>query len=664
MSRYLDMVQSPTHVKKLTMDQLHLLADEIRHELITVLSRNGGHLGPNLGVVELTLALHRVFSTPTDKFVWDVSHQVYVHKLLTGRRDRFHTIRTTDGLNGFALRTESEHDCFGAGHAGTALSAALGMCAARDQKKSDENVVCIFGDAALTNGISFEALNNISHTTKKFIAILNDNEWSIAKNVGAVSGYLNKLITNPSYNKLAKDFEKFLLRLPKGNVALKLAHKAEEGFKGAISDVGMKQRHPSPESTEGRGGFGNPVLFEEMGLRYLGPIDGHDLPLLIQTLEFAKTCDHPIVIHVLTQKGKGFEAALKFPEKFHGLGPYDVKTGETAPTKPGTPPNYQDVFGKTMVKLCKKDNTVVGITAAMPSGTGLKHLEKEMPERYYDVGIAEEHGVIFAAGMATMGFHPVVAIYSTFLQRAYDCIHHDVCLQDLPVIFCMDRAGLSANDGPTHHGLFDIAYLRCFPNVVAMSPKDEDELQDMMFTATMQKHPTFIRYPRGAAEGVPIKDQPALLDVGKAEVVQNFANNGGKKIALFGLGNMNSIARKAAAKLLSEGYDAAVINPRFSKPLDAGTHEFMGRSADLVITLEDHALMGGYGSAVLELLSEKAVATPVVRIGWPDQFIEHATSQDELRKRYGLTVENAVAKAKEHFENSRATLAERNVAAR
>jgi 1-deoxy-D-xylulose-5-phosphate synthase len=648
MSRYLDMVKEPLHVKKLTPEQLNTLASEIRQELITVLAKNGGHLGPNLGVVELTIALHRVFSTPHDKFVWDVSHQVYVHKLLTGRADRFHTIRTTDGLNGFALRTESPHDCFGAGHAGTALSAALGMCAARDQKKSNEHVVCIFGDAALTNGISFEALNNIGHTTKKFIGILNDNEWSIAKNVGAVSGYLNKLITSPRYNALARDFEKFLMRLPKGEVALKLAHKAEEGFKGAIADVGMIPKGESP-GTDGRGGYGSPVLFEEMGIRYLGPIDGHDLPLLIQTLEFAKSSDHPIVIHVLTQKGKGFEAALKQPEKFHGVGPYDIVTGTTAPAKPGTPPNYQDVFGQTMVKLCKKDTTVVGVTAAMPSGTGLKALEKAMPERYYDVGIAEEHAVIFAAGMATMGFHPVCAIYSTFLQRAYDCLHHDVCLQDLPVIFCMDRAGLSANDGPTHHGLFDIAYLRCLPNVIAMAPKDEDELQDMMFTATLQKHPTFIRYPRGAAEGVPIKDQPALLEVGKAEVVSHFSNTGGRKVAIFGLGPMCTLARKAAAKLVSEGFDCAVINPRFTKPIDAGTHEFFGRAADVVLTLEDHALMGGYGSIVLETFSERGISTPVVRIGWPDQFIEHASSQDVLRQRYGLTVENAVARVKAQF---------------
>ncbi|MFZ0827341.1 MAG: 1-deoxy-D-xylulose-5-phosphate synthase [Verrucomicrobiia bacterium] len=653
MSSYLEMVDGPAHVKKLTLPQLQELAGEIRGELIAGLARSGGHLGPNLGVVELTIALHRVFNTPHDKFVWDVSHQVYVHKILTDRKSRFRTIRQTDGLNGFALRSESPHDCYGAGHAGTALSAALGMAAARDKKGTDENVVCIFGDAALTNGVSFEALNNIGHTTKRFISILNDNEWSIAKNVGAVSNYLNKLITNPHYNKLARDFQNFLRRFPKGDVALKLARKAEEGFKGAMTDVGLRQTGSLVEP-DGRGGYGSPVLFEEMGLRYLGPIDGHDLPLLISTLEFAKTCDHPIVIHILTQKGKGFEAALKSPEKFHGTGPYDVQTGDSMPVKAGTPPNYQDVMGQTMVKLCQKDNTVVGITAAMPSGTGLKHLEKAMPDRYYDVGIAEEHAVIFAAGMATMGFHPVCAIYSTFLQRAYDCIHHDVCLQDLPVIFCMDRAGLSANDGPTHHGLFDIAYLRCLPNVIAMAPKDEDELVDMMFTATHQQHPTFIRYPRGAAEGVPIKDQPRLLEIGKAEVVQNFSSRGKHKVALFGLGPMNAIALRAAAQLGEEGFDCAVINPRFTKPLDAGSHEFFGKAADLIVTLEDHALMGGYGSAVLELFSEKGVTTPLVRIGWPDHFIEHASTQDELRNKYGLSVENTVARVKAQFAEAAA----------
>ena len=645
------MVDAPEHVKKLTPEQLTQLAEEIRHELITKLSVNGGHLGPNLGVVELTIALHRVFSTPKDKFVWDVSHQVYVHKLLTGRKDRFHTIRTTNGLNGFALRSESEHDCYGAGHAGTALSAALGMCAARDQRKTDENVVCIFGDAALTNGISFEGLNNIAHTTKKFIGILNDNEWSIAKNVGAIAGYLNKLITHPRYNKLHKDFATWLKKFPKAELALTLGHKAEEMLKGAVSEVAL-QHSPSAMDADGRGGFGSSLIFEEFGLRYLGPIDGHDLPLMIKTLEFAKASDEPIVLHVLTKKGRGYEAALQYPEKFHGTGPYDIQTGNSPAVKPGTPPNYQDVFGQTMIKLCQKDSTVVGITAAMPSGTGLKHLEKAMPERYYDVGIAEEHAVIFAAGMATMGFHPVCAIYSTFLQRAYDCIHHDVCLQDLPVIFCMDRSGLSANDGPTHHGLFDIAYLRCLPHVIAFAPKDEDELVDMMFTATLQKHPTFIRYPRGAGEGVPIKEQPKVVEIGKAEVTQNFSNTGKPKVALFGLGNMHSMAKQTAVKLTAEGYDCAVINPRFTKPLDEGTHQFFGKAADAVITFEDHVLMGGYGSAVMELFGERHIHTPVARIGWPDEFIEHASSVNYLREKYGLTADKAVEAVKKTLNGS------------
>ena len=648
------MVDSPAQVKKLTLEQLTHLAEEIRTEMIHVLAKNGGHLGPNLGVVELTLALHYVFDTPKDKFTWDVSHQIYVHKLLTGRRNRFDTIRSTGGLSGFALRSESPHDCYGAAHAGTALSAALGIAAARDQLGTDENVVAIFGDAALTNGISFEALNNISHTTKRFIGILNDNEWSIAKNVGAISSYLNKLITHPSYNKWARDFESFVRRLPKGEIALALAHKAEEGFKGALTEVGLQQTQRAGDS-EGRGGYGNSLIFEEMGLRYLGPIDGHDLPLLISTLKYAKSCDQPIVIHVLTTKGKGYEAAQKNPEKFHGLGPYDVATGATPPVKPGTPPNWQDVFGQTMVKLCQKDSTIVGITAAMPSGTSLKILEKAMPNRYYDVGIAEEHAVLFACGMATMGFHPVCAIYSSFLQRAYDCIVHDAALQDLPVIFCMDRAGLSPQDGPTHHGMFDISYVRSVPNCIAMAPTNEDELVDMMYTATREPHPTFIRYPRGPAEGVPIKEQPRQLEIGKAELIQNFTNNGGRKVSLFPLGNMMSLGRRAAVQLAAQGYDVAIINPRFVKPLDSGMTEFFGRASDIVVTLEDHAIIGGYGSAVVELFSEKRITTPVVQIAWPDQFIEHATSVDDLRNKYGLTVENVIARVRAECGSAEAT---------
>src|SRR5436190_2823583 len=420
-------------------------------------------------------------------------------------------------------------------------------------------------------------------------------------------------------------------RLPKGELALKLAHKVEEGFKGAVAEVSLRPAD-SQLPADGRGGYGSSLIFEEMGLRYIGPIDGHDLPLLMNVLEYAKTSELPIVLHILTKKGKGYDVAIQYPEKFHGTGPYDIKTGAGPAPKPGAAPNWQDVFGATMVKLCQKDNSVVGITAAMPSGTGLKALEKAMPERYYDVGIAEEHAVIFAAGMATMGFHPVCAIYSTFLQRAYDCIHHDVCLQDLPVIFCMDRAGLSANDGPTHHGLFDIAYLRCLPHVIAMAPKNEDELADMMFTATLQKHPTFIRYPRGAAEGVPMKDQPKPIEIGKGEVTRDFANNRDHKVTFFALGNMQSIARQAAEQLTAEGFNCAIINPRFTKPLDEELTTQFASVSEVVVTLEDHVLMGGYGSAVLELLSEKRIHTPVVRIGWPDQFIEHASSVDYLRQ--------------------------------
>ncbi len=650
------MVDDPSHVKKLTLEQLQQLAEEIRHELITKLARFGGHLGPNLGVVELTLALHRVFSTPKDKFVWDVSHQTYVHKLLTGRKNRFHTIRTTDGLNGFALRTESAHDCYGAGHAGTALSAALGIAVARDRLGTDENVVCIFGDAALTNGISFEALNNIGHATKRFIGILNDNEWSIAKNVGAIANYLNKLITSPRYNQLQKDFTNWVKRLPKGHFAVKLGQKAEEAIKGAVSGATLRPAGGGIDEeadSDGRGGYGSSLIFEELGVRYLGPIDGHNLPLLLSTLEFAKTCDHPIVIHVLTKKGKGYDAAIQHPEKFHGTGPYDVATGNSPAVKPGTPPTYQEVLGQTLVKLCQRDSRLVGITAAMPSGTGLKVLEKAMPDRYYDVGIAEEHAVLFAAGMATMGYHPLVAIYSTFMQRAYDCIIHDLALQDLPVILCMDRAGLSANDGPTHHGLFDIAFLRCVPNLICMSPRDEDEFVDMLFTATHQQHPVALRYPRGAGEGVPLKDQPRLLEVGKAEVVRNFAGDGGRKVAFFSLGHMFPLARKAVAQLVEEGCDCALINARFTKPIDAETTAFFGRAADVVVTLEDHVVSGGYGSAVLELFNQQGLTTPVVTVGWPDQFVEHGTTVEELRQRHGLDAVTIVARIKTRLAEAR-----------
>ena len=638
------MIREPAHVKKLTDTQLKVLAGEVREELITKLAKTGGHLGPNLGVVELTIGLHRVFSTPRDKFVWDVSHQCYVHKLLTGRKKRFGKIRQTGGLNGFALRAESEHDSYGAGHAGTALSAALGMCAARDLEKSGEHVVCVFGDAALTNGISFEALNNIAHTTKRFIGILNDNEWSIDKNVGAISNYLNKLITNPSYERLHGDLERLVKKLPKGDLAVRLGQKAEEAIKGAVSDASLL---PSDRTDDryGRGGTPSSIIFEELGIRYIGPIDGHNLPIVIKSLEYARDCDCPVVLHVLTKKGKGYGAALKQPEKFHGLGPYDAKTGETPLAKPGAAPNWQDVFGQQLVKLCERDSKLVGVGAAMPSGTGLKYLRDEMPDRYYDVGFAEEHAVIFAAGMASMDYRPVVAIYSTFLQRAYDCIIHDVALQDLPVIFCMDRAGLSANDGPTHHGIFDVSYLNCVPNIVVMAPRNEDELADMMFTATRQNHPAFIRYPRGGAEGVVIKDEPLVLEIGKAEVVENFSGNNKRKVAFFGLGPMFTVAREAVAEL-GEEFDCALINPRFAKPIDEATTEYFAKAADIVVTLEDHVLPGGYGSIVADFLSGAEVHTPVLKVGWPDQFIEHASSVGELREKYGLTARAVVDQIK------------------
>ncbi len=622
MGRYLDMINTPADVKMLTMEQLATLGQEIRDELINVLSKTGGHLGPNLGVVELTLALHRVFDCPKDRFVFDVSHQVYVHKLLTGRRQAFAKIRQTGGPMGFAFRAEDRHDCYGAGHAGTALSAALGMAAARDLGGTDEHVVCILGDAALTNGITFEALNNIAQTTKRLICILNDNEWSIAKNVGAIAGYLNRVVTHPRYQVAHKRLEHFVGSIPRvGADLVQVGHKVEEAVKGLIV--------PS-------------LIFEEFGLRYLGPMDGHDTKLLIDTLEWAKTQQSPMLIHILTKKGKGYEKALEDPATFHGCGPFDIATGKAPPKKAGAPPNYQDVFGETMVRFCGVNNKLIGITAAMPSGTSLAKLHKARPDRFYDVGIAEEHAVIFAAGMATMGYRPVCAIYSTFLQRAYDCIIHDVALQNLDVIFCMDRAGLSANDGPTHHGVFDIAYARCVPNSTLMAPKDEDELVDMLWTALQHHGPIFIRYPRGAGEGVPLKERPAILPIGKAEVLQH-----GTDVAVFFYGAVGNIARQTVAALQADGLSVALINARFAKPLDLETIEKYGRIAKVICTIENHVLMGGFGGAVLEALDELNVAVPVARVGWPDKFMEHASSNKDLEEKYGLTAQVAIARVKE-----------------
>jgi 1-deoxy-D-xylulose-5-phosphate synthase len=617
MHRILDTINSPADVKRLSISQLEKLAAEIRQELITVLSKTGGHLGPNLGVVELTIALHYVFNTPQDSLLFDVSHQAYVHKLLTGRREQFHTIRSPGGLNGFMLRTESPHDCYGAGHAGTALSAALGMAVARDRMGGTDNIVALAGDAALTCGITYEALNNIAHHTRRMLVVLNDNEWSIDKNVGAIASYLNKIVTNPKYDHLHDQAAKFVEKIG-GKKALHMARKAEEAAKSML--------WPS-------------VIFEELGLKYYGPIDGHDISTLIKTFEFLKIQERPVLLHVLTQKGKGFEPALQKQKQFHGLGPYDPATGET---KPVTVRTYSEVFADTLVKLASMNDRVVAITAAMPNGTALDRFRPHCPRRYFDVGIAEEHAVLFAAGLAVKGFKPFCAIYSTFLQRAFDPIVHDVCLQNLPVVFCMDRGGLSGDDGPTHHGLFDISYLRSIPNLVHMVPKDEDELADMLFTAMQYNGPIAVRYPRGVGPGTPVKDIPKAIPIGKAELLQH-GDGDNDRVAIFALGALIPMAKEIAAKLEGEGYSAAVINARFTKPIDVEMLEFYSRSVDVILTLEDHVLKGGFGSAVLEELNNLRLATPVVRIGWPDQFIEHG-KPESLRAKYGISVEAALEK--------------------
>jgi len=625
-SRILDRVSGPADVKALSSAELPQLAQEIRNDIIAVTAKNGGHVGPNLGVVELTIALHRVFNTPEDQIVFDVAHQGYVHKLLTGRGGAFfQKLRKSDGASGFLYRRESPHDAFGAGHAGTALSAALGMATARDLRGSNEHVVAICGDAAFTCGVTMEALNNVVTSTKRLIVILNDNEWSIAKNVGAIAKYLNKLSTSPTYNKLHADVEKFFLGLPHGHEMNQVYNR----WKRETKDF-----------------FMNSSLFEKFGLRYIGPVDGHNLEELTKHLEFAKGCDAPVLLHVLTKKGKGLEAAVAHPEKFHGASPFDPSTGESVKAATGTPPAYQDVFGSALTRFAKQNPKVLGITGAMPSGTGLSVLSKEVPGQFFDVGIAEEHAVLFAAGLATKGFRPVCAIYSTFLQRAYDMVIHDVCLQNLPVTFCMDRAGLSPNDGPTHHGLFDISYLRCVPNAVVMQPKDEDELTDMLHTSLQHPSPTFIRYPRGAGTGVKIKAQPAVLPVGHAEVVRE-----GSNIMIWALGPMVQEAEKVAARISEEtGLSVGVVNARFVKPLDKTLLLSQAACIPLLVTMEDHVVTGGFGSAVLETLQEADCQTAVERIGWPDKFVEHGSSVEILRAAYGLSTDDIVRRIKDRYK--------------
>ena len=620
----LERIQSPDDVKKLTEAELPKLAAEIRERIIQTTSQNGGHVGPNLGVVELTIGLHRIFNTPKDRFIFDVAHQGYVHKLLTGRNgEAFDKIRQCGGLSGFLNRSESAHDAFGAGHAGTALSAALGMATARDKRGSDEHVVAVCGDAAFTCGITMEALNNVATSTKRLIIILNDNKWSIAKNVGALPRYFNELITNPLYNRLNDDVESLLQKMPGGESIIQLGSKWKKETKDFLV----------PSS-----------LFEKFNVRYIGPIDGHDQAQVERYLEFAKQAEQPVLLHILTNKGKGYDVALKNPERFHGASPFDITTGKSAPATGNPGPKYQDVMGNTLVKLAKDDQNIVGITAAMPSGTGLNILEQALPEQFIDVGIAEEHAVLAAAGMATSGFHPVCAIYSTFLQRAYDQLIHDVALQNLPVMFCLDRAGLSPNDGATHHGLFDLSYLRNIPGAVVMAPSNEDELADMMATGIAYQGPSFVRYPRGEGPGAPIKESPQALELG---IAQRLHPEG--EIEIWAIGSMVADAELLARQLNDQGIQAGVINARFVKPLDTKRLLESAHCSSLIVTMEDNIISGGFGTAVMEALQANNCLHAVERIGWPDQFIEHGSSVAALRDTVGLNPQSILDKVLDRY---------------
>jgi 1-deoxy-D-xylulose-5-phosphate synthase len=612
-------IRAPGDLRGFSEAELTGLAGEIRDTLINCLSVTGGHLGPNLGVVELCIAMHLVFSTPADKFVFDVSHQGYVHKMLTGRAATIGSIRTYKGLNGFLLRTESEHDSYGAGHAGTALSAALGMAAARDLAGGDNHVVAVAGDAAFTCGPTLEALNNIAETTRKFIVVLNDNEWSIDKNVGAIASYFNALQTHSTYATVRATAAEFVEKVL-GKAARKIAHRVEEGAKNLL--------------------FPN-VLFEKFGLRYFGPIDGHNIPLLIRTFEHLKTLNEPVVLHIITEKGRGYQPALDNPGKFHGLGAYKIEDGSTDTV---STPTCSDLFGRTVTDLAIDDQKIVAITAAMPGGTKLEIFKKELPDRYYDVGIAEEHAALFACGMATEGVRPFLAIYSTFMQRAYDMIIHDIALQNLPVRLCMDRGGLSGDDGPTHHGLFDIGYLRHIPHIIHMQPKDEAEFVAMLkWMAKYDSGPTAIRYPRGVIAGTSAAAKCAPIELGKGELIQE-----GTEVALIGLGTFFGMAVRTKELLEEKGFSVSLVNPRFIKPLDTALLEKVARSAKVVCTFEDHVLANGFGASCIEHLHTAGIPTRVERIGWPDEFIEHG-KPEILQKLHGLTPEAALDKILPHL---------------
>lgn len=617
-TKLLDTINSPVDVKKLTGEQLVQLAAEIRQLLINVIAKNGGHLAPNLGVVELTLALHKVFSTPEDKIIFDVGHQAYIHKIVTGRREQFHTLRQYGGLSGFPKRSESEHDAFGVGHSSTSISAALGMAVARDVKGEDYNVVAVIGDGSMTGGLAFEALNNAGDLRKKMIVVLNDNEMSISKNVGAMSEYLYHLRTGETYNKIKHDLESWLSNVEFGGDVLKVIRR----IKGSVKNLMLPT-----------------CIFEELGFTYLGPIDGHDVHSLIEVLEAAKHINEPVLVHVITKKGKGYAPAEESPNKFHGTGPYEVATGAKI-TNPNAPITYTEVFGKTIIELAKEDENLVAITAAMPDGTGLTPFSKEFPSRFFDVGIAEQHAVTAAAGMAAAGLNPVVAVYSTFLQRAYDSVLHDICMQNLHVNLCLDRAGLVGDDGFTHHGVFDYAYLRSMPNMTVMAPKDEDELRHMLKTAVTMNSPVAVRYPRGSGVGVDISGEKIVLPIGKAEVLRE-----GSDVCLWAIGTMVESALLVADKLLQEGISAGVVNMRFAKPLDKALLLEHAAKYKKLVTMEEGVLQGGVGSAVLESLNEAKLLgeCEVLNFAIPDEFILHGDKQ-RLFQDIGLDVETMVVK--------------------
>ena len=597
MSKLLDSVDSPQDLKNIPVEKLPELAKEIRDMLLDTISKTGGHLSSNLGVVELTLAMHYVFNSPIDKFVWEVGHQSYVHKLLTGRKSRFDTLRQYDGLCGFTRREESQHDHWNCGHGGTSISAALAFAKARDLKKEKNDVVAIIGDGSLTAGMAFEGLNHTGHIQSDMIVVLNDNEWSISANVGGMSAHLSKIMTGQVMLKIKQEIGQLLLAVPGiGKEITRYAHKIDEAIKGVF--------------IPGR-------LFEDLGFRYVGPIDGHDVEALIDSFSTDKNLKGPTLMHVITRKGKGYEQAEEKADVWHGAKPFNVSTGEFHKKKAN--PAYTNVFANTLIELAKEDEKVVGITAAMPDGTGISKFGKEFPERTFDVGMAEQHGVAFAGALAIEGFRPVAAIYSTFLQRAYDQVVHDICLMNLDVTFALDRAGIVGEDGATHQGLYDIAFLRTLPNMVVMAPKDENELRHMLKTAVYHKGPAALRYPRGSGLGVPLDEEMKELEIGKGEVMKD-----GSDIAILAYGHTVDGAMMVSNMFEKEGVSVAVINARFAKPVDKDLIVQYAKSTRCLITIEEHSLKGGFGSAVLEALQEEKVCSvPVKCIGLGDIVLEH-----------------------------------------